>query len=59
MRVYLVNDTRTLPAIITSDDPVKPEAQLLSINAVGREHLHPAAFPCSRFKIIEARVWNG
>eukprot|EP00966_Prymnesium_polylepis_P124774 2885770-Prymnesium_polylepis.1 len=30
MRVYLVNDTRTLPAIITNDDPVKPEAQLLS-----------------------------
>eukprot|EP00966_Prymnesium_polylepis_P280307 6476732-Prymnesium_polylepis.1 len=58
MRVYLVNDTSTLPAIITNDDPVKSEAQLVSIDAVGREHLQPAAFPCSRFKLVEARIWN-
>eukprot|EP00966_Prymnesium_polylepis_P047225 1093334-Prymnesium_polylepis.1 len=59
MRVYLVNGTSTLPAIITNDDPVKSEAQLVSIDAVGREHLQTATFPCSRFTIIEARVWNG
>ena len=59
LRVYLVSDTSTLPAIITNDDPVKPEARLISIDAVGKEHLQSATFPCSRFKIIEARMWNG
>ena len=59
LRVYLVSDTSTLPAIITNDDPVKPEARLISIDAVGKEHLQPATLPCSRFKIIEARMWNG
>ena len=39
LRVYLVSDTSTLPAIITNDDPVKPEARLISIDAVGKEHL--------------------
>ena len=54
-----MSGTNTLPAIITNDDPVKPEAQLIYIDAVGKEHLQPATLPCSRFKIIEARVWNG
>jgi hypothetical protein len=55
MRVYLVSGSSTLPAIIMNDDS---KAQLVSIDAVGREHLK-MAFPCSRFTIIEARVWNG